>query len=126
MRVGLWVTVASAVAVGSVIGSLARAFVTLTLAPGQPLGVLAVNLVGCLAAGWAAPRLRTHHPVVRDGVIVGVLGGFTTFSAFIGDSALLATGHEWVATGAYVALTLLLCPIAALAGSRLHAQRGPR
>ncbi len=53
--------------------------------PTFPLGTLAVNVAGCLAAG-ALARVGSEHfaawPHTRAFFVVGLLGGFTTFSAF--------------------------------------------
>lgn len=95
--------VALAVALGGSLGALLRWLVGLLvlelqrrLAPGAatlPLGTLAVNLVGCLAIGWIAGRLDSGMgwtPVWRAFVVVGVLGGFTTFSSFALEATQLA------------------------------------
>ena len=56
-----------------------------------PSGTLAVNIIGSLAmgilAGWFA--FRGDGPLLRLFLATGVLGGFTTFSAFSLDAALL-------------------------------------
>lgn len=75
------------VAFGGALGAVARYGVALAaarLAPGPlPVGTWAVNMVGAFAVGLVAPFLLT--PPMEGGrlfVVVGVLGGFTTFSAF--------------------------------------------
>ncbi len=77
-----------------------------------PWGTLAVNLVGSLAIGVLAPGLA-RHDALRMLVVTGVLGGFTTFSAFSLDAlALLHAGRAGAAFG-YVAVStvggLALC-----------------
>jgi CrcB protein len=50
-----------------------------------PLGTLAVNLSGCLAIGFLSAALSGRiliHEEYRIGLMIGILGGFTTFSAF--------------------------------------------
>ncbi len=50
-----------------------------------PVGTLLVNLTGCLVAGFLFNTLQDKYlvdPVVRTSVLVGLLGGFTTFSSF--------------------------------------------
>jgi len=68
-----------------------------------PWGVLAVNWLGCLAIGALVIAGEEHHwltPPLRELLVMGVLGGFTTFSAFGFDTwALLGAGE----TGAAVA-----------------------
>jgi CrcB protein len=79
------------VALGGSIGSVGRYFAVSAFtcyAPGFPLGTLAVNVVGCflmgVLGGWTEDRS------LRAALGVGVLGGFTTFSAFGGDTLALA------------------------------------
>jgi len=50
-----------------------------------PIGTLIVNLVGCLLIGFlfhATEEKYLVDPVLRSAVLVGLLGGFTTFSSF--------------------------------------------
>jgi len=57
-----------------------------------PLGTLAVNLIGCLLIGVFAALFNRHvlpHDAYRMALTVGVLGGFTTFSAFGLDTLTL-------------------------------------
>lgn len=78
------------VGAGGFLGSVCRyalsSFVQhLTRSTNFPFGTLAVNLFGCLVIGVLAELAEKHHSVsdeVRIFLIVGVLGGFTTFSAF--------------------------------------------
>jgi CrcB protein len=66
-----------------------------------PLGTLAVNFVGCLAIGlvWGLVEYRQWlSPEVRSFVTFGILGGFTTFSAFGFETfELLRSGRYWLA-----------------------------
>ena len=88
---------------------------------GAPWGTLAVNLTGGflmgLLAGWLA--LRGDGANARLLLGVGVLGGFTTFSAFSLDVVLmLQRGEYWSAT-AYVAASVLGSVVALMAGLSL-------
>jgi crcB protein len=92
------------VAFGGAIGASARHLVNMAsmrlAGPTFPWGTLVVNLVGCLAMGILveviARRLEASG-ALRLFLATGVLGGFTTFSAFSLDFALLwergAAGH---------------------------------
>lgn len=80
-----------AVAVGGAVGSLARWQAGLWLravAPGFPWATLAVNITGSFAIGVIAslPSMREAPEWLRTGLITGVLGGYTTFSAFSLDT----------------------------------------
>jgi len=75
-----------------------------------PLGTFVVNLLGCLLAGIIAglvERQGWFSPNTRIFLFAGILGGFTTFSAFGVDTVfLLRRGEILVALG-YVALSVL-------------------
>ncbi|HEX8341424.1 MAG TPA: fluoride efflux transporter CrcB [Tepidisphaeraceae bacterium] len=69
-----------------------------------PLSTLLINLGGCLLIGFLLPWLgRLSAPEwVRAGVLVGVLGGFTTFSAFGRETFDLIAAGRTPAAVAYV------------------------
>ena len=105
------------VAVGGVIGSLARYAISLAFAQipgGSPLGTLVVNVVGCLAIGALLAALDARASAVhrrslrwRALLVTGVLGGFTTFSGFAVATVALAETGAWLATAGYLFVTLL-------------------
>jgi CrcB protein len=76
-----------------------------------PFGTLAVNLVGCVLVGFLAEIIGQRNigsSDVRIFLIVGLLGGFTTFSAFgLETMGLLRNGEIWLALGNIVSHTLL-------------------
>ena len=62
-----------------------------------PFGTMIVNLIGCLAIGFlfhATEEKYLMDPVVRSAVLVGFLGGFTTFSSFAVQSFNLLRDDE--------------------------------
>lgn len=79
--------------------------------PRFPMGTFAVNLLGCLVAGLLAGGIARHGwftPDVRAMLIVGVMGGFTTFSAFgLETLALLRRGDVGMAA-VYVVASVVL------------------
>ncbi len=76
-----------------------------------PAGTFAVNVIGCLVAGVLAGLAEKHgflSPDTRLLLFTGVLGGFTTFSAFgLETMFLLKRGDIWVA-GANIVLSVLV------------------
>jgi len=97
---------------GGAVGTGLRYGLSLALPPrgamGFPVGTLAANLIGCLLIGLFATTLvsdGTVSPAVRLGVLVGVLGGFTTFSSFGLETLRLVTAGQWGAAAAYVLLS---------------------
>ncbi|HKU74816.1 MAG TPA: fluoride efflux transporter CrcB [Pyrinomonadaceae bacterium] len=63
-----------------------------------PWGTLVVNIVGCLLAG-AVFHLTEENPTLRTVILIGLLGGFTTFSAYgLQTFTLLRDGAFGLAT----------------------------
>ena len=96
-----------------------------------PFGTLAVNVLGSLAMGYVLAYLALR-PGLSDSfrplVVVGFLGGFTTFSAFSAETlGLLQSGHL-LRAGLNVGLSVALCLIAAALGfgaaTWLHQTKG--
>jgi CrcB protein len=101
---------------GSALGGGARLWVSTVVARGYgthfPWGTLAANLLGCLLVGLLgalfAPPGRMHdEQLLRVFLVVGVLGGFTTFSAFSLETILLVQRGQWPAAAGYVAASVL-------------------
>lgn len=65
--------------------------------PAFPVGILTVNLLGCLVIGFLSQLADLRDiftPEIRLFVFVGVLGGFTTFSSFGNDTINLLRGGQ--------------------------------
>jgi len=87
-----------------------------------PWGTIAVNVVGSLAIGllFAALAVRWNAPLeVRTFLATGVLGGFTTFSAFSMDFAALVERKAYLGAAGYASGTVALCFVAVFAGLAL-------
>ncbi|MDR6955852.1 CrcB protein [Ancylobacter sp. 3268] len=114
--------------VGAGLGGMLRHGVNLTaprlVGVGFPGGTMAINVLGSfligVLAGWLAFRAGEAWSLpARLFAITGVLGGFTTFSAFSLDVAvLIERGEPWSAL-AYVAGSVGLSLIAVFAGLAL-------
>ena len=101
--------------IGSGIGGVARhlfnGWIARALGTEFPLGILLINVLGSsamgLTAGWFAFRGHASQEV-RLFFTTGILGGFTTFSAFSLDAALLyERGQLWLAV-TYVLASVIL------------------
>jgi len=111
------------VALGGAIGSALRYLVSLAAAwlfgVGFPWGTLAVNIAGSLAMGLviglAASKFQLTNEL-RVFIATGVLGGFTTFSAFSLDFALLFERRDYGLAGLYLAGSVGLSILALFAG----------
>lgn len=116
----------AAVAAGGALGSVARYLLSTLLrsaAPGFPWGTLAVNAVGGFAMGaitaYALSRPGSIPDVAKIGLTTGVLGGFTTFSAFSIETLLLWRDGSAAAAFANIAANLLLSLAACALGFSL-------
>lgn len=110
------------VLVGGAIGSALRWMFGVALngiEPNLPLGTLAVNLIGGFVIGGAIAYFDHFHnlpPEWKLFVITGLCGGFTTFSAFSGETVNLMLRHEYGWTFAIIAAHVLGSLAMTLAG----------
>ena len=89
-----------------------------------PWGTFAVNVIGCLAAGILAALAEKHgqfNPDLRLFLFTGILGGFTTFSAFGLETIHLLQRHQTGAAAANVMLSVGCGLLAFWLGSKLIA-----
>jgi CrcB protein len=91
--------------------------------PNFPLGTLIVNLLGCTLMGilveWLAWRDTGIDASVKLFLATGLLGGFTTFSAFALDAVALWQRGEVLTAAAYAAGSVVLSIVGFLAGMAL-------
>lgn len=108
----------AAVAVGGALGSVARFWMTGAVAALMgarfPWGTLLINMLGSLVIGATAgvsltPERMGLHPDVRVFVMVGICGGFTTFSSFSLQTLELIQAGEMAPALLYVAGSVLFC-----------------
>ncbi|HET9206152.1 MAG TPA: CrcB family protein [Burkholderiaceae bacterium] len=101
---GIWAS-GAAVAGGAAIGALCRWGASVVLNQrwhGFPLGTLFVNLLGGLLVGLAMVWLQDKpYGTLHLFVLTGVLGGFTTFSAFSAESLALIARGQWLMAAAH-------------------------
>ncbi len=105
------------VALGGALGSVLR-FLTVA-AFGAPLATLAVNVVGSFLMGAGFVLLAGRGSVAGPLLMTGVLGGFTTFSAFSLDTLKLWQSGQAVQAAAYVAASVGLSLLAVAAGAAI-------
>ena len=110
------------IAIGGAAGSVLRYLIggrVQRFAPhGFPLGTLFVNVAGCFLIGILIRQfmnIQTHN-YLRALLVVGFCGGFTTFSAFSMETVGLIEGGEYARAISYIALSVLLCLTATVAG----------
>ena len=109
------------VAAGGALGAMARYGVGRLLpSTGWPWGTLTVNVLGGLLmgalSGWLASRSQANGESLRLFAVVGVLGGFTTFSAFSLEVALMIERRDWLPAGGYILASVVMSVVALFVG----------
>ncbi len=124
MQQTLWI------ALGGALGSVARYWIAVWALPISrqlPWGTIGINVAGSFIIGFFATLTLEggRHPApewVRLFVMVGICGGFTTFSAFSLQTLDLLRGDAWGRALANVAFSVLLCLAAVAAGHATASQ----
>ena len=120
--IALWV------ALGSALGGVARywcsGIVANYMGETFPWGTLIVNVVGSFLIGFIATISGTDGRFLipaeaRQFMMVGILGGFTTFSSFSLQTLTLARDGEWLLAGANIVGSVVLCLIMVWVGHML-------
>jgi len=113
------------IALGGAIGSMARAWmanaVTRAMGPYFPWGTILINIVGSFIIGFYGALTTSDgrfaaHPDARAFVMIGICGGFTTFSSFSLQTLDLARDGKIGAAFANIGLSVILCLFAVTAG----------
>lgn len=113
------------VSVGGAIGSAARFWMSGLVASryGQtfPFGTLVVNVTGSFVIGLFAALTDPEgrflvSPSFREFFMIGLCGGYTTFSSFSLQTLTLAQDGEWLRAGANSVTSFTLCLIAVWLG----------
>lgn len=113
--------IAIAGAAGTLLRAGCNAVATRVCGPTFPWATLAVNVGGSFAFGviWAVARSRQLAPGTETVLLVGLLGGFTTYSTFAFQSVEMLQVGRGAAAVAYIIATNLLGLAAVWAGMRL-------
>jgi CrcB protein len=130
---GLWTIGNTAIlycwiALGSAIGGVARYWCSGVAARlfGEtfPWGTLLVNVTGSFIIGFFATLTGPDGRIfagstMRQFVMMGLLGGFTTFSSFSLQTLSLAQNNQWLAAGGNILASVMLCLLAVWLGHLL-------
>jgi len=112
MQTYLWI------GLGGALGSIARHWcngvVAMTAGAAFPWGTLAINVLGSIVIGFAAATMHDggRFPVSDDArlfLMVGLCGGYTTFSAFSLQTLTLIQGGQWLPAAGNIGLSVILC-----------------
>lgn len=118
----------TAMAVGGVMGTLLRYALSqgiyATMGTRFPWGTLGVNLIGCFTIGLLVALFENARvsPAMRDFLLIGLLGAFTTFSTFALDALNLIRDRQYLTAGSYLLTSVAAGVLLAIAG--LLAGRG--
>ena len=113
----------AAVGLGGALGAIARFAVSAAIGAHHvfPWATLAINIAGSFAIGliWGAyGATEWFQQWGRLFLVVGLLGGFTTFSAFSLETLNLLQGARYGLAASYVLASVLACLAAVIAGER--------
>jgi fluoride exporter len=118
------------VAIGGALGTTGRYWLSGVVARGIgetfPWGTLLINVTGSLVIGFFATLTGPDGRVfvgstARQFVMIGICGGYTTFSSFSLQTLNLINDGEWLYAGTNILLSVALCLIAVWGGSMLAA-----
>ena len=115
----LWIALGSAI--GGVLRFAFSGLIAERIGETFPWGTLAVNVTGSLVIGFfftlTGPdgRFLINTPA-RLFVMVGICGGFTTFSAFSLQTLMLARDGDWLRASVNIVASVLLCLVAVWLG----------
>ncbi|MCX6407270.1 MAG: CrcB family protein [Propionibacteriales bacterium] len=117
------------VAVGGAVGALSRYGVAVSVAPvdGLPVGILGVNVLGAFLLGLLTATVASTR--IRLLLGTGLMGGFTTYSAFALDTQSLLADGRAADTLVYLLATLaggFAASVGGLAAGRALRTRGAR
>jgi CrcB protein len=115
------------VALGGALGSVSRYWVNGLVSDKVgatfPWGTLTINVFGSFVIGvvgaMAAPEGRLDSPTrqfATQFIMIGICGGYTTFSSFSLQTLNLLRDREWLYAGGNILLSVLLCLLAVWAG----------
>lgn len=115
-----------AIGLGGALGSLARHFVSTGIysvtGTAFPWGIFAANVLGGFIMGLIVElgALKLNYSLeMRAFLTTGILGGFTTFSAFSLDAALLIERGDWLMAAFYMVGSVALSVLALFGGLAL-------
>ncbi len=127
MGQSLWVIV------GSALGGLARYWISVlsvrAWGDSFPWGTILINVAGSFIIGFYGTLTMPDgampaSPTMRTFVMIGICGGFTTFSSFSLQTLLLARAGAWLGASANVVVSVVLCLAGVTLGHLMAARLG--
>ena len=125
------------VALGGALGSVARygisGLIAAAFGEAFPWGTLVINVTGSLVIGFfgAITQVETagpHRVTIIQFVMVGICGGYTTFSSFSLQTLILLQKRQWLFAAGNMLGSVILCMIAVwlgwMLGELIHSTKG--
>ena len=116
------------VALGGALGSVGRYWLSGLIAnrfgSTFPWGTIIVNITGCFVIGFFNTLTSTEgrwlvSPATRTFFMIGICGGYTTFSSFSLQTLNLVNDGEWLYAGANILFSVVLCLLGVWLGHAL-------
>jgi CrcB protein len=125
------------VALGGAMGSVARfainGLISSAVGPGFPWGTIVINFTGSFVIGFfgaiTQPEMGTaHRATIIQFVMIGICGGYTTFSSFSLQTFNLLQQRQWLYAAGNVLISVLACMVAVwlgwVLGLMVHSNKG--
>ncbi len=120
------------IAIGGALGSVGRywlnGLVSVRFGETFPMGTLVINVIGSFIIGIFAALTLPEGPLTpgprafaTQFVMIGICGGFTTFSSFTLQTLNLLRDREWLYAGGNILLSVIVCLVATWLGYLLGA-----
>lgn len=121
MRLALWICLGSGL--GGLLRYLLSGWIAARVGQTFPWGTLTVNVIGSFAIGLLAALTDSQrwigNPEIRQFLMLGILGGFTTYSSFSLQTLRLMQDGEWWPVAGNVFGTTALCLLFVLIGYKM-------
>jgi len=108
------------VAIGGALGASARfalgMYIVRLVGQGFPVAIMICNVLGSFLMGMAAVYCGKHAPTMGPFIMTGILGGFTTFSAFSLEAVTLIERGQIGQAGLYIGLSVGLSILGLILG----------
>ncbi|MDR3575976.1 MAG: fluoride efflux transporter CrcB [Anaerolineaceae bacterium] len=114
------------VAIGSAIGGVSRFWLAEAFAAWLgtdfPWGTVVVNITGCFLIGFFSALTGPDGRILvstttRQFVMIGICGGYTTFSSFSLQTLNMAQKGDWSQAGLHIGISMIFCLLAVWMGS---------
>ncbi len=94
------------IGIGGATGSILRWLISSVAT--TPAGTFIANMIGCLLAGIAISLIdKSQHPLLAQGIMIGFIGGLTTFSTLSVETTTLIQSGRFLYALTYISISII-------------------